>query len=409
MIPGAPTEPTHTNAEVIEVLERLEGIVSAKAALSDQTTNPGLVVTTKPLPLELYWSAVRGVVKLSDIKKKLTALGALHRGFKKGRGIIGASAAISWSSQPANDFKHQAPVNTTSKLDHTYELITYRSENFWGTARVVSAEAVRELDRKFPSTFNNYDYENEHIAITPNSPCPVLFGVRGESVAELHGVLEFLTNHENTEPVNKWLIFYTNQGTDDHLIPTIIPELTSYSSVIVTGRVSQKPYSITGGHVFIKLEEPIPEASGIQQQLPKQNPDKAGPDQTEHRLILPKITCAAYEPTKGFRNIVRSLLPGDIIRVYGGVRSEPKTINIEKLAIDRLMENRVKLHNPRCPRCGRSMKSIGYNKGYRCRKCHELVRSEAVPLALVHRPLEPGFYEVPVAARRHLAKPLKRM
>jgi tRNA(Ile2)-agmatinylcytidine synthase len=354
-----------------DVLERVKNIIQEHASLEEESTNPGLVITDDSgLPMELYWSAVQGVVELNHIKKRLKTHDAVFTGFKKCRGIIGSSAAIAWASNT-----HISPNG--NDLDFTFELISYRRVEKWGTERVVDPEAVKELDQRFPSTFNNYDYTNRHMAITPNSPCPVLFGVRSDKPDELLDVLEFLK--PNAESIDKWLIFKTNQGTDDHLRYCNMQSINPYTSVIVTGNVLSNAWTIAGGHVLLNVGE------------------------TES-----KCTCAAYEPTKEFRDIVRALAPGDIITVYGGVRSEPITINIEKLEIHRLEEIMAKSQNPRCPGCGSAMKSIGYRQGFRCRDCHKKINYEKAEFQRIKRNLTPGFYEVPVAARRHLSKPLKR-
>jgi tRNA(Ile2)-agmatinylcytidine synthase len=119
------------------------------------------------------------------------------------------------------------------------------------------------------------------------------------------------------------------------------------------------------------------------------------------------IPCAAYEPTKEFRNIVRQLCIGDIVEVYGGIRQQPLTINIEKLEIKHLTTVMVKTENPVCPTCGKHMKSKGTEQGYKCIKC----RTTSVTPIIQEKPrtITKGFYEVPVCARRHLSKPLKRM
>jgi tRNA(Ile2)-agmatinylcytidine synthase len=53
------------------------------------------------------------------------------------------------------------------------------------------------------------------------------------------------------------------------------------------------------------------------------------------------------------------------------------------------------------------MESSGKDKGYRCRKCGT---KQASPLyEKVERALEPGLYEVPPSARRHLAKQIIRI
>jgi tRNA(Ile2)-agmatinylcytidine synthase len=55
------------------------------------------------------------------------------------------------------------------------------------------------------------------------------------------------------------------------------------------------------------------------------------------------------------------------------------------------------------------MKSMGKKDGYRCRHCGTRFGKEKAKTVIIQRNLQPIFYEVPVVARRHLAKPLKRM
>ena len=375
-------DPGGTGQALLDAASRVEQLITARAALDDDTTNPGMVLTTDPgLPLDLYWSAVRDVLALETVKARLSAAGAVFRGLKNGRGIIGAAAAVAWASNFAKDRQ--------GSLDHTYEIIAYRKKNCWGSVRRVKPEPVLEVDRKLKSTFNNYDHELEHIAISPNSPCPVLFGVRGDEVGDLHKALEMLAPH--SEPIDKWLLFRTNQGTDDHLVDTDIKDIKPFTSVIASGAVCERPHTIPGGHVIFDLAELEP---GL-----------------EHNNGS-RVACAAYEPTKGFRDIIRELLPGDIIKVFGGIRDEPRTINIEKLELHQLVSDtiKVKQHNPRCPKCGVRMKSVGQGKGYRCRRegCHTQAQIDQAEYSTKPRTLQPGLYEVPVAARRHLSKPLKR-
>jgi tRNA(Ile2)-agmatinylcytidine synthase len=111
----------------------------------------------------------------------------------------------------------------------------------------------------------------------------------------------------------------------------------------------------------------------------------------------------AYEPTKGFRDIVRQLLPGDILLVAGSYKQG--TINLEKIFV-RSAPDMVRERAPLCPVCGRRMTSAGQNKGFKCRSCS--TRSYLVERTTTSRSLQPGWYEVPPSARRHLARPLCR-
>ena len=95
------------------------------------------------------------------------------------------------------------------------------------------------------------------------------------------------------------------------------------------------------------------------------------------------------------------------MEVYGGVREQPLTINIEKINIKHLTKIVEKIENPVCPNCGKHMKSKGKDQGYKCKRCG--AKSDKPLLQEKQRKIHTGFYEVPVCARRHLSKPLKRI
>jgi len=164
------------------------------------------------------------------------------------------------------------------KANKTYELIAYRKEEKWGTKRDVDDKSVKKMDKICTTTFDNYDYVNNHNRLVPSSPCPVLYGIRGEVKEDLMRALFMI----NSEVIDSWILFETNQGTDDHLQKKNIGEIQPYQSVIVKGNVVQNPYTIEGGHVIFTIK------------------DSTG-----------TIDCAAYEPTKQFRGVVRELVIGE--------------------------------------------------------------------------------------------------
>ena len=209
----------------------------------------------------------------------------------------------------------------------------------------------------------------------PHSPCPILYGIRGDEVSDLSKCIQMV----RSEPVQGWMVFISNQGTDDHLRKKEISSVSSYQSVIVQGKVSSNPERMKGGHIIFTLSDEIGSS----------------------------IDCAAYEPTKEFRDIIESLAVGDEIMVLGGVRKVPLTINIEKIRVINLVEVYEKVSNPVCPRCHKHMKSKGKDQGFFCKKCRTV--SDHAEMKMMKRSLHKGWYEVPVCARRHLAKPLKRM
>ncbi len=337
---------------VLDVSEK----VVAKWSRIGEGASPGLVVCERKPAQRLYWSAVQGIVEKEDTLRELQRIGADMVGWEGGRGLIGASAAMAWRPH-----------------DRTYEIITYRQRERWGTPRQLDDASVRDMDLNFPSTFNNFDHRTMRRAISPHTPCPVLFGVRGDDPVELTSAVFSL----RSEPPARWIMFLSNQGTDDHLIkrePTL-PDRSYDFECTVSGQAR----NVAGGHVIFPV-----------------------------RTAKLELDCAAYEPTKEFRDIVRGLLPGDRIRAVGELRAEPRTLNLEKLQIIELAKDMRKVSNPRCPECGGSTKSMGSSGGYRCKRCgakNDLLGTyEERP-----REISLGWYEPPVCARRHLGKPLKRM
>jgi len=341
--------------------------VSELAELHVDTTNPGVVFyPTEKIPRKLKAfskKVVQDIVTIEDAEALARGLGAEVHKFKLGRGIIGALAAI----------------GNTLERDWTFEFVVYRTRENWGTHRRVDEASVEEMNAKtFPNTFDNLDPATGEIRITPHTPCPVFYGIRGESPEAVIGAHELV---RKLEPIERWIIYKTNQGTDEHLRRAKVAEVKPYWSVIVDAVVCRKPRVIAGGHIIFQIR------------------DETG-----------EIDCAAYEPTRQFRDIVRRLAFGDRVRACGGVKEKPElplTINLEKLAVLELKPVLKKV-NPSCPKCGKKMKSEGKGKGYSCKKCKIRLPAGAAKLVEVPREIEVGAFEVPPRARRHLAKPLIR-
>jgi tRNA(Ile2)-agmatinylcytidine synthase len=345
----------YNDSKIEEIVEKS---VDDYARLEDENTNSGFVLLKKQPPFKIYEKTVKEITNLKEIIRILNKSKAFYKGYKNKRGLIGATAAVAW----------------IPKKDKTFELITYRKKDKWGKKRFVDDNSTKEMDKKIKTTFDNYDYENNHNRLVPNSPCPILYGIRGENYKDLIKAKSLIKSEE----VDGWLIFETNQGTDDHLQKKNISKIQPYQSVIVKGSVYTSPYTIKGGHVFFKIKD----STGI-------------------------VDCAAYEPTKQFRKIIRNLVLGDVVEVYGGVREKPLTINLEKINVKKLKKLIKKVENPVCPNCGKHMKSKGKNQSFKCVKCG--MKSKKPLLKKVDREVSVGFYEVPVCTRRHLSKPLKRM
>ena len=325
--------------------------------LSGANTNPGLVIADEVTDemAAFYRRAVTEILEIDEARGLLDEEGVWYRGFKKGRGLIGALAAVG-----------------ADLPDFTYELIAYRERQRWGRPRRIDRASVWRADAlTYPRTWDSVDHENDRIVFAPHSADPVLFGIRG---SDPQAILEAFQCIES-EPVERSVLFQTNQGTDAHILEGSLGRVKDSQSYRLRGTVTEPARPIAGGHLFFPLE------SGSA-----------------------RIECAAFEPTKNFRSTIRELAAGDELEVFGSVRDG--ALNLEKINILRLSE-RKSLAAPPCPLCGKRMESAGRGQGYRCRRCKTRATgpvSQSTPCRL-----EPGYYEVPPCARRHLSKPLVRM
>lgn len=357
------------NEELVEeIMETTIDTVEKNADLSYTGTDPGVVFLFNNIPSELRTFAkrtIQGVVKMEEALKLVKMFRAEAVGFKNGRGIIGGLAAI----------------GETLENDHTYEVITYRTPKNRGTPRRIQTSSVREMNEKTsPLTFNNVDPETGRILITPRGPDPILYGIRGESPEAVKQAREIVRSEE---PIERWVIFRTNHGTDAHLRRVdSISEIRPFNPVVIQGELVEESKIIPGGHVIFRIK------------------DENG-----------EVDCAAYEPTGTLRKVAKKLIAGDLIEAYGGVRltssRHPITINLEKIRILNLAP-KIVFFNPKCPRCSKRMKSMGKEKGYRCDKCG--FRSSKLEKVAVKnkRILEKGLYITSQRSQRHLTKPMLR-
>ncbi len=360
-----------------QVKEVVRARVSALSELNEEGTNPGVVFIgdnvlntisgeQEERLKHFYETAVRDVLTLEDAYAIISDLRLDHFGLKNKRGLIGALAAVSF-------FVLQR--DQPNCYDFTYELIAYRRKERRGKTRVIDEASVWKADAAtYPLTWDTVDVANNTIVFAPHSPCPVLFGIRGDNEAAIYKAYGFI----HAEPVERKMLFITNQGTDFHLIPLDVAtkeQLREFHSYGLDGVVCTNPRTVEGGHVVFSIAL---SDSGT-------------------------IECITYEPTKGFRSTIRALRVGDLIRVYGSEKNG--TVNIEKIELKQL--NYAEERNPRCANCGRSMKSAGQLQGYRCKRCGTYRADKDV--VTVNRAIEEGLYEAPPVARRHLSKPLVRM
>jgi len=355
-------------------------LASARAELGaaetdDPNTHPGLVVAAGDpgdVPrsvVRFTREAVRDRHDLADALDLIDAHGYRAEGWKTGWGRIGALAAVgAWAALE----------------DWTYEHIAYRDPRRWGTPREVDRESLfAAADRGYPAVWDTVDRTEGDPVCVPHTPGPVLYGVRGNDPEAVTSVAADIAS----EPVERSQLFVTNQGTDTHLRDGRLGDLRDGRSYRVTGTVSGAPETREGGHVFVTIAEQGGSTTDDDE------------DATDTGATL---RCAAFEPTKRFRDRVRALRVGDRVTVCGEVSAG--TLKLEKFAVRDLRgTERV---TPSCPDCGRSMESAGAGQGYRCRDCG--TASEGKTTRELERDLGVGWYEVPPCARRHVAKPLVR-
>ncbi|MEM2103057.1 MAG: tRNA(Ile)(2)-agmatinylcytidine synthase [Candidatus Bathyarchaeia archaeon] len=332
-------------------------------------TDPGVVfLERKTVPKEIKTFAkntIQGIVKPSDALCLIRKFGAEAVGYKTGRGIVGALAAI----------------GETLPKDHTYELIAYRCPENRGKLRLVNADSVKRMNAKTaPLTFNNIDPETGRILITPRGPDPILFGIRGETPEAVKQAFRLVRVDEPTE---RWVIFRTNHGTDAHLRKIrSLGDVQPYHPIIVKGTVADAPKNVPRRHVIFSIQDSIA-----------------------------KVDCAAYEPTGTLRKTASQLIPGDVVEVYGGVRPaskmHPITVNLEKFRVIRLAP-KIILHNPKCPKCGKTLSSMGKAQGYRCERCGYKSNRLTKTQTREKRTLQKGLYVTSPHSQRHLTKPFSR-
>lgn len=349
--PSNDVDTSQVKALVIETVEEM-------AVFSDENTNPGVVFiedSREKLCTDLRvfsMQAVQDVLEIEQAEELMGRHGISYQGFKNGRGLIGALAAAGFGLCGLPDF--------------TYELVAYREIENRGTLRKIDEDSVWDAAGT-PDTWDTVDYENKSIVFAPHSPDPILFGIRGGSEEAVRHAF----SKTRSEPVERHVVYRTNQNTDMHLVRANVRDVQDSRSYILDGIVSKPPKTIEGGHVIFGISD-----NGAY------------------------MDCAAFEPTKGFRNIIRHLRSGDEVTVFGSVNDG--TLNLEKIRI-RSLDNYV-LRNPLC--CGKRMKSMGKGQGFRCVRCGAVKKDREG--GIVGRKIEPGFYEVPSCARRHLSKPLVR-
>ena len=336
------------------ILKRIMEIVSKK---SHKDSQPGVVISDVFLPEGLYWQGVTSIVSEEILEEALQ--GTVNSGLRGSRGICGAACSLAWSGK-----------SNMEGISHTWELIGYREEKNWGTNRNISSDLVKKIS-EMKGVFSCIDSDGK-VAMVPNSPCPVLWGFRGTDSSILVDNFNIL----GPEKPIRWILYKTNQATDNHLRTKEIINLIDGDCVQMEVFVSSNTTAIEGGHRFFNVKD-------------------------ENDV---SVKCAAFEPTKDFRHIIDKLEIGDSLIICGSVKN--KTINLEKIRILDLAPRFSKPSNPLCE-CGKRTHSSGKNSYYRCKACGK--KHERPDMIEIASDLQLQWYEPPASSRRHLSTPVSLM
>ena len=299
----------------------------------DHSAQPTLLVTPNQLPESMYWETVRDHVQLQVRHNELSKFEHRLWHTKAGlMGLIGATAAIAWRGNE----------------DWTWECTAWRLGK---GPRDVPLHCVEEMASKFPGTFLNRDPNAKRSMIAPRTPCPVLYGIRGETktdVVDAHHYLQSL-------PVEKsasYRAFRSNQATDDHL---------EYRHTSTVDEIN----IMKGGHVEILAEQKI----------------------------------LSFSPGGSVNRLAQSLEKGDVIEWYG-LPDSSGTFHLEKL---KLVQGQRNHKRPKC-KCGSRFKSKGENQPLKCPDCGLTTEK-----TWESHSIQSNWAEPPVSTRRHLSKPLSRI
>ena len=280
------------------------------------------------------------------------------------RGLIGALAAVG---------------NYLPK-DHTYELLVYR--NFLERSEARKINIFPDISYEDENTFAHVDLETNKPIWSPHGPDPVILGIRGNKISSILSIFSRIKKYISFD---RWMIFLTNQGTDEHLLAyeDSKDELNAYSQFYGVAEINGIPIKERGGH--LKVESKIDRYS---------------------------VDLIAYEPSGYLRKVIETLEPNIHIKVggslkYSSVKKGTMILNLQKAYNETSHITIYKKINPKCPRCGSSMESIGLHKGYVCKKCKYHISTDIKPTVDQIKWI-PQISLPPYRSIRHLSKPLKR-
>lgn len=306
---------------------------------------------------DVYVRALTDYVHLDYVRATLSKLGeTLILPLGLNRGCVGALAAIGWQG-----------------VRCTYELLVYRHPTRVGRAeRGVDPKSLALLDSS-PDHATFCNYERGRVIAAPRGPDPVLIGIRGLDPRKLVESLKLVVFEE---PVEGWILFKTNQATGDHMVPRASTELKPFRTGCVAG-VIRRVLTMPGGDVRVIVADGYGWC----------------------RAVVFKET--------GLAGYARMLEEGDVVRLCGVMKAWSNleaVLHVESLEVVDLRNRYLKL-NPRCPRCGKRLKSAGRGKGYKCTTCG--LRSPHLEPEVLRLPrgVREGVYLPDCGSVKHLGIP----
>jgi len=280
------------------------------------------------------------------------------------RGLIGSLAAI------GNYLPH----------DYTYELLVYRKLVIRDRDRDINISPSLNWEDEY--TFAHVDLERKNILWTPHGPDPVILGIRGDRISK---VIKIFRGIERYLSYDRWIIYVTNQGTNEHfkrLIHNQGQSIEAFNQYIGVFKLSSNPFRDKGGHLHSNA---VVNGNSVE--------------------VL------VYEPSARLREVLDTLKKGDKV-ILGGVFKPSRyhtnllfnTQIISFCSVPIYRESDVK---PICPSCGTRMESLGRASGYECEKCRYHIKKPHT--SKIHRSMWiPHLSLPPYRSIRHLSKPLKR-
>ena len=335
---------------LIEECKRwFDELLEKSSPLDKESTpsSPVLVISDSDAPRNWYSDAVMGFVDLDYRLNEVELHGLTMFCGERKWGAIGASAAVAWS--PEND--------------STWELVAWRENAKIGSKRTITSQAVREMEEHHPRTFVNRDPTKGNGLIAPRTPCPVLYGIRGDSPDSVEQAHQWLQSRNDVEKSTRHAIHVTNQLSDDHVLGSCSGTVTTY------------PKHTKGAHSNIMVS-----VGGYAANL------------------------VAFSEGGPVNRLLRTLQPGDVIS-WVGLTAPDDSVHLERLSI---IDSVPRITSrPMC--CGITMRSSGSAMPVRCLKCgntsQRMWLSETHDIAsfdTIYNWVEPS-----PSNRRHLARPLE--